>query len=43
MQKWDFDVEVIDAGHGGQDPGAIGIGNIKEKEFLERRLSLISE
>ena len=33
MQKWDFDVVVIDAGHGGKDPGAIGIGNIKEKEI----------
>ena len=30
--KWDFDVVVIDAGHGGQDPGAIGIDKIKEKD-----------
>ncbi|MCH7516528.1 MAG: N-acetylmuramoyl-L-alanine amidase [Bacteroidetes bacterium] len=30
--KWDFDVIVIDAGHGGKDPGAIGINNIKEKD-----------
>lgn len=30
--KWDFDVVVIDAGHGGKDPGAIGIGNLKEKD-----------
>ena len=30
--KWNFDVVVIDAGHGGKDPGAIGIGNLKEKD-----------
>ena len=30
--KWDFDVIVIDAGHGGIDPGTIGIGGIKEKD-----------
>ncbi len=32
MQKWNFDVVVIDAGHGGKDPGAIGIDNLKEKD-----------
>jgi len=32
MGKWDFDVVVIDAGHGGKDPGAIGIDNLKEKD-----------
>ena len=32
IDKWDFDVVVIDAGHGGKDPGAIGIGNLKEKD-----------
>ncbi len=31
--KWNFDVVVIDAGHGGKDPGAIGIGNLKEKDI----------
>jgi len=30
--KWNFDVIVIDAGHGGKDPGAIGIDKLKEKE-----------
>ncbi len=30
--KWSFDVVVIDAGHGGRDPGAIGIDKLKEKE-----------
>ncbi len=30
--KWDFDVVVIDAGHGGKDAGAIGINGIKEKD-----------
>jgi N-acetylmuramoyl-L-alanine amidase len=32
MDKWNFDVVVIDAGHGGKDPGAIGINNLKEKD-----------
>lgn len=32
MDKWSFDVVVIDAGHGGKDPGAIGIDNLKEKD-----------
>jgi len=31
--KWDFDVIVIDPGHGGKDPGAVGINNIKEKDI----------
>ena len=30
-EKWEFDVIVLDPGHGGKDPGAIGIYNIKEK------------
>ena len=32
IEKWNFDVIVIDAGHGGKDPGAIGIDNLKEKD-----------
>ena len=32
MDKWNFDIVVIDAGHGGKDPGAIGIDNLKEKD-----------
>ncbi len=31
-EKWDFDVIVIDPGHGGKDPGAIGLNKIKEKD-----------
>jgi N-acetylmuramoyl-L-alanine amidase len=31
--KWDFDVIVIDAGHGGKDHGAIGINGAKEKDI----------
>jgi len=33
IDKWHFDVVVIDAGHGGKDPGAIGIDNIREKDI----------
>jgi len=32
-EKWDFDVIVIDPGHGGKDPGAIGLNKIKEKDI----------
>lgn len=32
-ERWDFDVVVIDAGHGGHDSGAIGIGGVKEKDI----------
>lgn len=31
--KWIFDAVVIDAGHGGKDPGAIGITGAKEKDI----------
>jgi len=31
--KWTFDAIVIDAGHGGKDPGAIGITGVKEKDI----------
>jgi N-acetylmuramoyl-L-alanine amidase len=31
-EKWVFDVVVIDAGHGGVDAGAIGVGGVKEKD-----------
>jgi N-acetylmuramoyl-L-alanine amidase len=31
--KWKLDCIVIDAGHGGHDPGAIGISGMKEKNI----------
>lgn len=31
-ERWDFDVIVIDPGHGGKDAGAIGINGVKEKD-----------
>lgn len=31
-EKWLFDVIVIDAGHGGKDPGAIGVTGTREKD-----------
>lgn len=30
--KWNFDVVVIDAGHGGKDIGAVGVNGVKEKD-----------
>ncbi len=32
-ERWNFDVIVIDAGHGGKDYGAIGISGTREKEI----------
>lgn len=32
-EKWNFDVIVIDAGHGGKDYGAIGVNSAIEKEI----------
>lgn len=31
--KWDFNVIIIDAGHGGKDSGTIGVGGIEEKNI----------
>jgi len=30
--KWKLDVIVIDAGHGGEDPGAVGVSRVQEKD-----------
>jgi len=32
-EKWNFDVIVLDAGHGGKDYGAIGVNNTIEKDI----------
>src|SRR5512143_547026 len=32
-QRWKLDVVVIDAGHGGDDPGTIGVNRTKEKDI----------
>jgi N-acetylmuramoyl-L-alanine amidase len=32
--KWKLDVVVIDAGHGGEDPGTIGVNKTKEKDVV---------
>jgi len=34
VEKWKIDTIVIDAGHGGQDTGAIGYGGIQEKNVV---------
>lgn len=33
-QGWLVDTIVIDPGHGGKDPGAIGVGGVKEKDIV---------
>ena len=32
-ERWNFDVVVIDAGHGGKDYGAIGVNGAREKDI----------
>ncbi len=34
LQKWQFDTIVLDAGHGGKDPGAIGPAKTQEKDIV---------
>ena len=45
-EKWEFKTIVIDAGHGGKDPGAVGYRGTKEKDIaldvakrLEKKLA----
>jgi len=33
-EEWLVDTIIIDAGHGGKDPGAIGYGKIREKDIV---------
>lgn len=40
LDKWNFKVIVLDAGHGGKDPGTIGIKRIKEKNI---NLAIVKE
>jgi N-acetylmuramoyl-L-alanine amidase len=32
-RRWDLDVIVLDPGHGGRDPGSIGVGGVREKDI----------
>ncbi len=32
-ERWKLDVIVVDAGHGGHDPGTVGVGKTKEKDI----------
>jgi N-acetylmuramoyl-L-alanine amidase len=32
-EKWDFNVIVIDAGHGGKDSGTLGVNGVREKDI----------
>ncbi len=34
QQKWKFDAIVLDAGHGGKDPGAVGPAGTQEKQVV---------
>jgi len=34
MEKWKFDTIVLDAGHGGKDPGAVGLKGTREKDVV---------
>ena len=45
-EKWEFKTIIIDAGHGGKDPGAVGYRGTKEKDIaldvakrLEKKIS----
>ncbi|RMI15189.1 MAG: hypothetical protein D6681_04465 [Calditrichaeota bacterium] len=33
-KRWFIDTVVIDPGHGGKDPGAIGVGGLREKDVV---------
>ncbi len=38
-----FDVVVLDAGHGGHDPGSIGYGGVREKEITLRVIKKVGK
>ena len=45
-KKWLIDTIVIDPGHGGKDPGALGLNNLKEKDItldISRELGKLIE
>ncbi len=33
-ERWTLDTIIIDAGHGGKDPGAVGAGGVREKDIV---------
>ena len=46
QEKWLLDTIIIDAGHGGKDPGAIGINGIREKTItldVAKKLGVLLE
>ncbi len=39
-ERWKFDTVILDAGHGGKDPGAIGIYLVQKKKDINLAIAL---